>query len=84
MVAEDLCCNTQERNDIQNENQKKFIKDDEFIAKNFEEISKMKQDILNELSNARHTEIREPLGKIQTNKKNKRINLDNSTFESIV
>ena len=85
MVAEDLRCNTQERNDIQNENQKIFIKDDEFIAKNFEEISKMKQDIINELSNARHTEIREPLRKIQTNKKNKRIiNLDNSTFESIV
>ena len=85
VVAEDLRCNTQERNDIQNENQKIFIKDDEFIAKNFEEISKMKQDIINELSNARHTEIREPLRKIQTNKKNKRIiNLDNSTFESIV
>ena len=33
-------------------------KGDEFIAKNVE-ISKMKEDILNELSNARHTEIKE-------------------------
>ena len=85
VVAEDLLCNTQERNDIQNENQNNFTKDDEIIAKNFEEISKMKEDMLNELSNVRHTEIREPLRKIHTNKKNKRIiNLDNYTFESIV
>ena len=34
-------------------------KDDEFIAKNFEEISKMKEDILNEQSKVRHTEIKE-------------------------
>ena len=46
----------------------------------------MKEDILNELSNIRHTEIkeREPLGKIQDNKKNKRMtNLGNYTSESV-
>ena len=40
----------------------------------------MKEDILNELSNVRYTEIkeREPTRKIQNNKKNKRvINLGN-------
>ena len=78
---------TRKRNDIRNENQNNITKDDEFIAKNFEEISTMKEDILNKLSNARHTEIkeRELLRKIQTNKKNKRMtNLGNCTFESIV
>ena len=61
-------------------------KDDEFIAKNLE-ISKIKQDILNELSNIRSAEIKEkePLRKIQNDKKNKRMkNLGNYTFESIV
>ena len=87
VVVEDLICDTQERNDIHNEDQNNINKDDKFIAKNFEEISKMKEDILNELSNVRHTEIkeREPLRKIQNNKKNKRMtNLGNYTFESIL
>ena len=53
VVVEDLLCDTQERNDIHNEDQKNINKDDEFIVKNFEEISKMKEDILNELSNVR-------------------------------
>ena len=30
-----------------------------WLPKNFEEISKMKEDILNELSNVRHIEIKE-------------------------
>ena len=42
MIVEDLLCDTQERNDIHNENQNSINKDDEFIAKNLEEISKMK------------------------------------------
>ena len=71
VVVEDLLCDTQERNDIHNEDQKNINKDDEFIAKNFEEISKMKEDILNELSNVRRTEIkeREPLRMIQLTQK---------------
>ena len=87
VVVEGLLCDTQEGNDIHNEDQININKDDEFIAKNFEEISKIKNDILNELSNVRHTEIkkREPIRKIQNNKKNKRMtNLGNYTFESIV
>ena len=47
----------------------------------------MKEDILNELSNVRHTEIkeRETLRKMQNNKNNKIItNWGNYTFESIV
>ena len=87
VVVEDLLCDTQEGNDIHNEDQNNINKDDEFIGKNFEEISKLKEDILNELSNVRHTEIkeREPLRKIQNNKKNKRMtSLGNYAFESIV
>ena len=74
VVVEDLLCDTQERSDIHNEDQNNVNKDDEFIAKNFEDISKMKENILHELSNVRHAEIkeREPLRKIQNNKKNKR------------
>ena len=59
VVVEDLLCDTQERNDIQNEDQNNVNKNDGFIAKNFDEISKMKEDIINELSNVRHTEIKE-------------------------
>ena len=47
----------------------------------------MKEDILNELSNARHTEMkeREPLRKIQNDNKNKRMtDLGDYIFESIV
>ena len=47
----------------------------------------MKEDILNELSNVKHSEIkeREPLRKIQNNKNNKRMtNMGNNIFESIV
>ena len=51
LVVEDLLCDTQERNDIRNEDQNNIKKEDEFIAKNFEEISKLKGNILNELSN---------------------------------
>ena len=86
-VVEDLLCDTQERNDFHNEDQNNINADDEFIAKIFEEISKMKEDILNELSNVRHTEIkdRQPQRKMQSHKKNKRMaNLGNYTFESIV
>ena len=57
LVVEDLLCDTQERNDIRNEDQNNIKKEDEFIAKNFEEISKLKGNILNELSNVRYTEI---------------------------
>ena len=87
VVVEELLCDTQEKNDIHNEDQNNINKDDEFIAKNFEEISKMKEHILNEPANVRHTEIkeREPLRKIQNNKKNERMtNLGNCTFESSV
>ena len=35
--------------------QNNINKDDEFIAKDFEEISKIKEDVLNELSNVRQT-----------------------------
>ena len=52
-----------------------------------EEISKLKEDILNELSNLRHTELkgREPLRKIQNNKKNTRLtNLGNYSCGSIM
>ena len=68
VVAEDLLCDTQERNDIQNEDQNNVNKNDGFIAKSFDEVSKMKEDIINELSNVRHTEIKERLTprKIQT------------------
>ena len=71
VVVEDLLCDTQERNDIHNEDQNIINKDDEFIAKNFDEISKLKEDILTELSNLRHTEIkeREPLKKYKTIKR---------------
>ena len=71
VVVEDLLCDTQERNDIHNEDQNNINKDDEFIAKNFDEISKLKENILNELSNLRHTEIkeREPLKKYKTIKR---------------
>ena len=58
LVVEDLLCDTQERNDIHNEDQNNIKKEDEFIAKNFEEISKLKGNILNELSNVRYTEIK--------------------------
>ena len=47
----------------------------------------MKEDILNELSNVRQTEIkeRETLWRIQNNKKNKRMtNLGKDAFESIM
>ena len=57
LVVEDLLCDTQERNDIRNEDQNNIKKEDEFIAKNFEEISKLKGNILNELSNVRYTQI---------------------------
>ena len=57
LVVEDLLCDTQERNDIRNEDQNNIKKENEFIAKNFEEISKLKGNILNELSNVRYTEI---------------------------
>ena len=39
---------------------------DEFIAKKFEKISKMKLDILNELSNVRHTETKKRVSKKNT------------------
>ena len=55
VVVEDLFFDTQERNEIHSEDQNNINKDDEFIAKNFEEISKLKEDIHNELSNVRHT-----------------------------
>ena len=87
VIVEDLLCDTQERRDIHNEDQNNINKDDEFIAKNFEEISKTKEDILYELSNVRRTEMkeREPLRKIQNNQNNKSMtNLGNYTFESIV
>ena len=87
VVVQDLLCDTQERNDIHNEDQNNKTKDDKFIAKNFEGISKFKEYILNKLSNVRHTEIkeREPLRKNKKNKKNKRMtNLGNYVFESIV
>ena len=73
MLKEDLLCGTQERNDINNEDQINIKKDDEFIANNVEKVSKLKKEMLNELSNLRHTEIKkkEPLRKIQNNKKNK-------------
>ena len=58
LVVEDLLCDTQERNDIHNEDQNNIKKKDEFVAKNFEEISKLKGNILNELSNVRYTEIK--------------------------
>ena len=58
LVVEDLLCDTQERNDIHNEDQNNIKKEDEFVAKNFEEISKLKGNILNELSNVRYTEIK--------------------------
>ena len=78
-MVEDLLCDTQERNDIHNEDQNNINKDDEFIAKIFEEISKLKEDVLNELSTVR------PPRKLQNNKKNKRVtNLGNYAFESIV
>ena len=73
VLKEDLLCDTQERNDINNEDQINIKKDDEFIANNVEKVSKLKKEMLNELSNLRHTEIKEkePLRKIQNNKKNK-------------
>ena len=73
VLKEDLLCGKQERNDINNEDQNNIKKDDEFIATHVEEVSKLKKDMLNELSNLRHTEIkeREPLRKIQNSKKNK-------------
>ena len=49
MVVEDLLYDTQERNDIHNEDQNNTNKDDEVIAKKFEEISKMKEDLMNYL-----------------------------------
>ena len=58
LVVEDLLCDTQERNDIRNEDPNNIKKEDEFVAKNFEEISKLKGNILNELSNVRYTEIK--------------------------
>ena len=53
LVVEDLLCDSQERNDIHIEDQNNINKDDECIAKNFEEISKLKEVILNKLSNVR-------------------------------
>ena len=58
LVVEDLLCDTQERNDIRNEDPNNIKKEDEFVAKNSEEISKLKGNILNELSNVRYTEIK--------------------------
>ena len=52
-----------------------------------EEISKSREDILNELSNTRHTELkgREPLRKYKNNKKNTRLtNLGNYSCGSIM
>ena len=43
---------------IKNEDQNNVNKDDEFIAKNFKEISKMREDIFNELLNVKYTEIK--------------------------
>ena len=48
VVVEDLLSDTQERSNIHNEDQNNINKDNEFIAKKFEETS--------ELSNVRHTE----------------------------
>ena len=87
LVVEDLLCDTQQRNDICNKHQNNINKNDEFIAKNFEEISKVREDMLNELSNVRHTELKEKesLRKIENKKKNKKIiNLSNYAFESVV
>ena len=82
MVVEDLLCDTQQRNDICNEHQNNINKNDEFIAKNCQ-----REDMLNELSNVRHTELKEKesLKKIESKKKNKKIiNLSNYAFESVV
>ena len=57
--SRDLLCDTRQRNGIHNENQNNINYDDEFIAKSIEEVSKMNKDILNELSNVRHTEIKD-------------------------
>ena len=43
---------------IKNEDQNNVNKDDEFIAKNFKEISKMREDKFNELLNVKYTEIK--------------------------
>ena len=55
VIVEDLLCDTQERSNIHNEDQNNITKDDKFIAKNVEKINKLKEDILNKLSNIRHT-----------------------------
>ena len=55
VIVEDLLCDTQERSNIYNEDQNNINKDDKFIAKNVEKINKLKEDILNKLSNIRHT-----------------------------
>ena len=86
VLIEHLICDAQERNDIRNEDQNNVNKDDEFIAQNFKEISKMREDKFNELSNVKYTEIKgRESQKYKINKKNKRMrNLGNNTFESIV
>ena len=58
VLTEHLICDAQERNDIRNEDQNNVNKDDEFIAQNFKEISKMREDKFNELSNVKYTEIK--------------------------
>ena len=86
VLIEHLICDAQERNDIRNEDQNNVNKDDEFIAQNFKEISKMREDKFNELSNVKYTEIKgRESQKYKIKKKNKRMrNLGNNTFESIV
>ena len=58
VLIEHSICDAQERNDIRNEDQNNVNKDDEFIAQNFKEISKMREDKFNELSNVKYTEIK--------------------------
>ena len=58
VLTEHLICDAQERNDIRHEDQNNVNKDDEFIAQNFKEISKMREDKFNELSNVKYTEIK--------------------------
>ena len=86
VLIEHLICDAQERNDIRNEDQNNVNKDDEFIAQNFKEISNMREDKFNELSNVKYTEIKgRESQKYKIKKKNKRMrNLGNNTFESIV
>ena len=64
--VESFLCDTQKKNDIHNEDQNNINKNDKFIAKKLLKTlklnsnkSKMKVDVLNELFNVRHTEIKE-------------------------